>query len=239
MSYLVVKTASNATPESYQLTDAINAPRLAVSGSYVPITAGGGSAGNINIADGNSTYRVMRTSTTSSTRSASATFLTSGIDSAGMSNTTALTRASTSSTVYGTKAGTITHVQVTSLRSEHYGEEYRKSTISYTVSATSSYVNWVNNTRWSYTYSGSGSHYAIFLTYSSAYTMFSTMHTETASYNKAFAFVKAGQAYSVTLNTNIPSQTTATSYLTRSSISGYTGVSSSSSSESESATCWA
>jgi hypothetical protein len=38
MSYLVIKSASNATPESYLLTSTTNGPRIAVGGSYIPLS---------------------------------------------------------------------------------------------------------------------------------------------------------------------------------------------------------
>ena len=104
MPYLVIKSASNATPESYQLTSNIDKPRLVVSGSYIPLATNGG--GSLKVADGNTTYYAMRTSTSSYSRSASAsaTFNTTAAASAGLSSTTALTRASTSATL--TRAST-------------------------------------------------------------------------------------------------------------------------------------
>lgn len=66
---------------------------------YRSLPTRGGGFNKLKIDDGNGSYRVMKTATVSHSQSASATFLTSAVDSAGLSNITALTKSSTSATL--------------------------------------------------------------------------------------------------------------------------------------------
>ena len=87
---------SGATSKSYRLTDACDKPRLAVSGSYIPLTIKDTETGlQLYAKVNNQTYRAMHYESMST----SATYLTTAANSEGLSSVTALTRSSTSATL--------------------------------------------------------------------------------------------------------------------------------------------
>lgn len=262
MSYLVVKTAANATPESYQLTNNIAAPRMAISGSYIPITTDSGNG--LKVDDGSSTYRLLKTTIVSNSRSASATFLTSGVNSAGMSNITSLTqavttatltraettatltRASTSGTNYGTK-GVQYITYAIHLNANSNGWQYRLVSASY-VPDLNQTIGTTYQTRYRY--------FSMTANFNGIYWTSNGPSPYTGGPDNNIVFNGNYGIYSSTYITTNQIQTTGTSYLTCSSVSGYatrssisgygtseatigySGISSSSSSESASTTSW-
>ena len=94
MAYLVVNNS-----KSYNVTNAYNKPYMKVNGSILPLTTIGG--GVIHCKVDNTTYRPLEYKSTSSSESNS--WYTSAVNSNGMYDTTALTRASTSGTSYLTQ----------------------------------------------------------------------------------------------------------------------------------------
>lgn len=151
MSYLVVKTSPNATPESFQLTNACNSPRLAVGSSYIPLTNTGGSSCNIRVKDNNNTYRAMEYKSSSSSSSVQETTGYSGVssrvsyyqttlnNSAGLSSITDQTKVSTYATAAYVKSSKISSQYASQIsRSSSRSQGYLRYTMSTSGTATSS-----------------------------------------------------------------------------------------------------
>ena len=280
MSYLVVAGQNQST--SYNLTNQCDKPRLGVSGSYIPITTNTG-GGVAKLADDNSTYRMMQYTTTSSSSSASAAYLTSNVNSQGLSNTTALTRVQTTGveyltsqkitdTIYETASTSVSTVYIsstqkkTSLQGEVWVSftSHIRYTLLYTSTSGTSTQHWGDGTDVTIT--------NILTTWNSMYNEITTssptlIRSSIATYFRTsytggrFGVTSPHNAY-ITANTRIlnsliedppvfvtnvttntiyrtSADTYDTIYLTSASTSGYSGISSSSSSVSASATTWA
>ena len=220
MSYLVIKSASNATPESFQLTSTINPPRIVVNGSYLPLATNGG--GSLKVADGNTTYYAMRTSTSSYSRSASAstTFNTTAAASAGLSSTTALTRASTSATLTrASTSATLTRASTyeTLTRASTYETLTRESTY-----ATEAATQAIGGTLFVGTYNMTSNSRKRASNYS--YTISGTM-SYIATYSTQATFIDVNQYYYITrsefmpvLSLNVTANATSVHILTVSTI---------------------
>ena len=99
MSYYVVRSMPNAEPKSYKMTTSCDEPRLAVHGSYIPLTTSGDDGLWMNV--GTTPYRVMEYKSTSGANSSivseyrgvssrESVYSTTSTDSSGMSNVTNL-----------------------------------------------------------------------------------------------------------------------------------------------------
>ena len=234
-----------------------------ISSLYLPLSTDTSGAG-LKVKDSGNTYRVMRTTTSSHSQSASATFLTSAVNSDGLSNTTALTRSSTSATLtrvstsgYGTSAyGTsISCTASTVLGPVGGNQSYNYVTIAGIV--TTGYSTASATTVYTYQTaifaSGIGSLSATSSShnrYGAATYSFSRRSADLRGIgfngrNVLYQIRTANGTLTGSQTTNLYAVTTATltrssisGYGTRESTSGYSGISSSSSSESASTTSW-
>ena len=95
---MYLKIQNGTSTKQYTLTDSCNKPYLHVSNSLLPLTTRTTSGLNLKAKDNNITYRAMEYNSTSE----SGYYSTSSVEPGNMSSTTALTRSSTSNTVYHT-----------------------------------------------------------------------------------------------------------------------------------------
>ena len=192
---------------------------------------------------GGNNYRALEYKTESGT------YYTSAVNSNGLSSTTALTRESTSGTNYGTEtfigtgsyihanyniwAGTRTFRNVTSTSSSYnnwYGAYYLLiygSPISVSISS------WTNDGRGYTTSSGTNNgYYQLYINQSWEFTKATAL--QSSRYSRSTTYIDRNEYictyYISKYHPNNGTRTTGTTYLTRSSTSGYSGVSSSSSS---------
>ena len=230
-----------------------------ISSLYLPLSTDTSGAG-LKVKDSGNTYRVMKYTTTSHSQSASATFLTSAVDSAGLSNTTALTRSSSSGTsaltemaTTGTFRQTMAFVTYesnsmqgpplkTGSMSLHYDIRVTFTSIS---TSKSSVILFIGTEKGTQTRSFKNTDATISSTTISTFSGSVGASTITnypliKTYNYEYPYGLTSKISSTFGQPEVdyPVITTGTLTLTRSSISGYSGVSSSSSSELASTTSW-
>lgn len=166
--YLKIKNESNE--KNYTLTSDYAKPYVVVRNgdvsSVLPLTPNTTQGLQLKVKLNDQTYRAMEyvsaSGSSSGTKSASASYLTSSEGSAGMSSTTALTRASTSGTSYYTRASTSATSYLT--RQSTSDTVYGTSTLYKTFSGRGTFRSKATITRntlyvsnWSRTASGKGS----------------------------------------------------------------------------------
>lgn len=281
MSYLVIKSASNATPESYQLTNTYVNPKLAIKNSYLPLTTNTLQGQQLKVKVNNVSYRAMVTSTSSYSQSASATYLTSNVNSQGLSNTTALTRVQTTGveyltsqkttdTIYETASTSVSTVYISSTQKKTSWQETAfvtftsilRYTMQYTsisgsttqkmgnttVSVTSILQTWMSLYNEITTSSPSLVRDSTITNFRTSYTggrfVVTSPHDVYISANTRLiqSLIEDPPVFITNVTTNTVYKTSIdtydTIYLTSEMTTGYSGISSSSSSESASGTCW-
>lgn len=217
---MYLKIANDTKTKSYRLTESAEKPYIVVqtsksdgsgtttSKSYLPLTTKSGTGLRMNIKSGTETYRPMEYKSVTS----SETFYSSSVNVGNLSSTTALTRASTSGTKYGTRTNVTTVTLYKNVNAAYFPNIF--SVIEFTRSSRNA-------------------------TYHVYYGPASMLVTEPNGKTTLTSVTGISLPSSLTPLTVVSSrstgteparitQTTGTTYQTRSSTSGYTGVSSSS-----------
>ena len=233
---MYLKIEKGTKTKSYRLTDSTEKPYIMVqtsksdsSGtttkkSYLPLTTNSSSGLYMKVEKGTETYRPLEYKSVSG----SDTYSSSSEDVGNLSSTTALTRASTSNTIYGTKVSTtktnyqyITYSNVTVRGRMQFGTQVINSCSVVANKYTRSSINKASH----YIYGNNDMTVAIVhlggeVTSSIGFLVNTTSHNYGITTGISFSATKTVYDTVVT--------TTGTTYQTRSSTSGYTGISSSS-----------
>lgn len=153
MQYLVIKSSDYPQITSYQMTSDCNEPRLAVGGSYIPLTNTGGDSSDLKVKDNNgNTYRAMEYKSSSSSSSVKETTGYSGVSSrisyyqttldnpSGLSSVTNLTRSSIVRTDSYTGASVTAYSGLSSSKNEYYTTSIQPGNMSYITNLTKSVI---------------------------------------------------------------------------------------------------